>query len=95
MTDARYMRPGLEFAREKTVEEAGELMEALSRMVTALGKTGRWGWDSVNPELPKEQQETNEEWVQREMTDVISAIENLNSELIRRARLDPISGGAR
>src|SRR5712691_4810636 len=77
MTDPRYMRPGLNFARAKTIEELGELQ-------AALGKSLRWGWDSHNPELPPDQRESNEAWVKREMADVRDALDNLEHELMKR-----------
>lgn len=67
MTDLRYMRPGVPFALGKLVEEMGEAQ-------AALGKTLRWGLDSVNPELPVDQQETNRDWLLRELLDVEQAI---------------------
>jgi|SRR5581483_6944959 len=76
MTDPKYMRPGLPFAVGKTVEELGELN-------AALGKTLRWGWDSVNPELPQHQRETNLVWVKREIADVRGALDNLERELAK------------
>ena len=74
MTDPRYMRPGLDFARGKMIEELGELQ-------AALGKSLRWGWTSVNPELPRNEQETNVAWVRDEMRDVRDALDNLEREL--------------
>jgi len=74
MTDPRYMRPGINFAVGKTIEEAGELC-------AALGKTLRWGWWSVNPELPPHQRETNFLWVEREIADVRGALDNLEREM--------------
>ena len=74
MTDPRYMRPGLDFARGKAIEELGELQ-------AALGKSIRWGWQSYNPELPLDQQETNAEWAYREIADVRSALDNLEYEM--------------
>lgn len=74
MTDPRYMRPGLDFARGKAIEEAGELL-------AALGKALRWGWTSVNPELPEHARETNLVWVKREMADVRGALDNLDKEI--------------
>lgn len=73
MTDPRYMRPGFDFAVGKLVEECGELQAALGKML-------RWGPDSVNPELPPEQQERNIDWVRREIADVTDAIENFLKE---------------
>lgn len=74
MTQAKYMRPGLDFAVGKAVEELGELQ-------AALGKTLRWGWMSANPELPMKDRETNIAWVRREMTDVRDALDNLEKEM--------------
>ena len=74
MTDPKYMRPGLDFAVGKAVEELGELQ-------AALGKTLRWGWSSVNPKLPPEAQEPNASWVRREIEDVRGALDNLEREM--------------
>jgi hypothetical protein len=74
MTDPKYMRPGVNFARGKLIEELGELQ-------AALGKSIRWGWHGVNPELPPSEQENNLEWVRREMLDVREALDNLDHQL--------------
>jgi hypothetical protein len=74
MTDPKYMRPGLDFARGKAIEELGELQ-------AALGKSLRWGWLSANPELPIHQRVTNVSWVRDEMADVRDALDNLEREL--------------
>jgi len=74
MTQQKYMRPGLEFAVGKAVEELGELQ-------AAIGKSLRWGWDSVNPELPEAEQESNQRWVRREIADVRHALDNLEKEM--------------
>lgn len=78
MTNPKYMRPGLPFAIGKAIEEAGELL-------SALGKTQRWGWDSYNPELPPSQRESNEAWVRREIADVRGALDNLEREMTNEA----------
>jgi hypothetical protein len=78
MTDQKYMRRGLSFARGKVIEELGELQ-------AALGKSLRWGWLSSNPELPEHQREPNIAWVRREMQDVRDAIDNLEKELSERS----------
>jgi len=77
MTDPKYMRPGLDFARGKVIEELGELQ-------AALGKSLRWGWESYNPELPREQQETNAGWAYREISDVREALDNLVLEMDKK-----------
>jgi hypothetical protein len=74
MTQQKYMRPGLDFAVGKAVEELGELQ-------AALGKTLRWGWESTNPELPVADRVTNVAWVRDEMRDVREALDNLEREL--------------
>lgn len=74
MTDQKYMKPGIDFAVGKAIEEAGELL-------AALGKTLRWGWYSVNPEIPKDDRETNACWVRREIQDVRGALDNLEREM--------------
>lgn len=74
MTNPKYMRPGLDFARGKAIEELGELQ-------AALGKSLRWGWESANPELPPGQRVTNIAWVRDEMRDVRDALDNLEREL--------------
>lgn len=74
MTQQKYMRPGLEFAVGKAVEELGELQ-------AAIGKTLRWGWNSTNPELPPADRETNQVWIRREIADVRHALDNLEKEM--------------
>jgi hypothetical protein len=69
-----YLRPGFDFALAHAIEEAGEFL-------AAAGKTQRWGRDSVNPELPSEQQETNECWLRRELLDLRGALGRLATEL--------------
>ena len=76
MTDPKYMRPGVSFARGKAIEELGELQ-------AALGKTIRWGWMSVNPELHPSERETNLAWVHREIADVRGALDNLEADINR------------
>lgn len=70
MTDPKYMREGTDFALGKIVEEISEMMGLMTelqldamRLLEAIGKTQRWGLDSVNPELPKDQQIQNSDWI--------------------------------
>ncbi len=76
MTDPKYMRPGLDFARGKVIEECGELC-------AALGKSLRWGWLSENPEIPRAERITNLVWVRAEMQDVRDALDNLEREITK------------
>jgi hypothetical protein len=52
----------------------GEAVATIGNALAAIGKTQRRGWNSVNPELPVHAQETNMEWVMRELGDVERAI---------------------
>lgn len=52
----------------------GKLVEECGEVQAAVGKTLRWGPDSVNPELPQEQQETNRDWILRELCDLEESI---------------------
>jgi hypothetical protein len=74
VSDARYLRKGLGFAIGRAAEECGEFL-------AALGKTMRWGRYSVNPELPRSEQETNEAWLRREIKDLRDALDNLEAEM--------------
>jgi len=69
-----YLRPGFDFALAHAIEEAGEFL-------AAAGKTGRWGRDSVNPELPPHEQETNLSWLLREMNDLRGALRRLDDAI--------------
>jgi NTP pyrophosphatase (non-canonical NTP hydrolase) len=68
--DPRYLRPGFDFALAHAIEEAGEFL-------AAAGKTQRWGRTSVNPNLPADEQESNEAWLGRELGDLIGALGRL------------------
>lgn len=66
MSQSKYIREDYASCLGRFIEECGEAL-------AAAGKTMRWGLDSVNPELPREQQETNEAWLRREIADVQDA----------------------
>ena len=70
MADSKYIRHDFDGCLGHFIEECGEAL-------AAAGKTLRWGWESVNPELPPEKQETNARWLQREMQDLREATERL------------------
>lgn len=71
-----------EIYRPKSNEQKfAYLIEECGELIAACGKSLRWGLDSVNPELPPEKQETNREWVLREISDVEQAINILRAVL--------------
>lgn len=63
----QYMPKNAAQRREYLVEELGELL-------SALGKSGRWGYTSTNPEIPVSKRITNAEWVKNEIADVRRAL---------------------
>lgn len=64
------------------IEELGEVAEASGRLLAALGKAGRHGMDSYNPELPPGQRETNAQWILREMEQLETAIAKAKTDVI-------------
>ncbi len=72
-----YVKPGLNHALGRVVEEAGELM-------AALGKTVRFGFFAHDPEKGADG-EKNHEWVRREMADVLYALDALEKEMTHDA----------
>ena len=63
-----------EYKPQTEEQKLGYLIEECGELQAALGKTIRWGLDSVNPELPLHEQELNREWILREIEDVKRAI---------------------
>jgi len=53
-------------------------MEECGEFIAAAGKTQRWGPLSVNPLLPIADQETNLDWLKREMADVRTVLDRLD-----------------
>ena len=74
MSDPRFLQKGFNFQLAHVIEEAGEFL-------AAAGKTQRWGPTSVNPLIPKAQQETNIVWLQREMIDLQEALLRLQKTI--------------
>ena len=70
MSDKRFLQHTFSKKLAHLIEECGEVL-------AAAGKTQRWGRKSVNPLIPKDQQETNENWLKRELQDLKQAIERL------------------
>ena len=66
------MKP--EYEPTTVAETLGYLVEECGEVLAAVGKTQRWGLDSVNPELPPAEQETNRDWILRELRDLAGAI---------------------
>lgn len=74
MSDHRFLQDGFDAQLAHLIEECGEVL-------AAAGKTQRWGRDSVNPLLPPNEQETNENWLKRELVDLKQAIGRLEHTL--------------
>ena len=65
-------------------QKLGYLVEECGEVLTAVGKSNRWGLDSHNPELPYEKQESNRGWILRELKDLRRAIRYVDKALKRR-----------
>ena len=63
MSDPKYLQDGFDKKLAHVIEECGEF-------IAAAGKLQRWGPFSVNPELPREMQEFNVDWLWRELMDL-------------------------
>lgn len=70
-----------EYIPKTSEQKLGYLIEGCGEVLAAAGKTARWGWHSVNPELPVEDQETNAEWLLRELGDLRVAVDMMTCEL--------------
>jgi hypothetical protein len=76
----RFHRAEAEMANPKYVDMGdplGRFIEECGEALAAAGKTVRFGYESVNPDLPACDQETNEDWLQREVEDLQDAIDRL------------------
>jgi len=76
------MKPGDRYYPKTTEQKLGYLVEECGEVLAAAGKTQRWGFSSVNPELPPEQQETNRDWLLRELQDLKGAIALIETMLL-------------
>lgn len=56
------------------MQHFGYLTEECGEVLQAAGKTLRWGLESVNPEIPPDERESNEAWLRRELDDLEGAI---------------------
>lgn len=74
MSEPQFIRHDVDSCLAHVVEECGEVC-------AAIGKTQRWGLDSVNPLLSADQQETNRDWVKREIIDLRDALHRLEMAL--------------
>lgn len=61
-----------EYMPKNKKEALGYLVEEMGEALSAAGKLLRWGPESINPEASDE--ETNREWLERELQDVEVAI---------------------
>lgn len=68
------MKPDHPYYPKTAEQKLGYLAEEAGEVLAAVGKSQRWGLHSVNPELPPEQQERNQDWLLRELQDLKGAI---------------------
>ena len=56
-------------------EQIAHIIEECGEVIAVYGKAQRFGWDSINPLIPFDEAETNQEWFERELEDLHKAIE--------------------
>lgn len=74
LSDPKYLQAGFPKKLSHAIEECGEFL-------AAAGKLQRWGPYSVNPELNAEFQETNIDWLFRELLDLEEACARLRESI--------------
>jgi hypothetical protein len=74
VSNPKYIQTGIDKCLAHVIEECGELIQACA-------KAQRWGFLSVNQELPKAEQKTNLAWMREEWNDVWNAINRLEAEI--------------
>lgn len=83
MSNPKYKQRGFSKQLSKVIEECGECL-------AAAGKTQRWGIASYNPELPSCEQESNFNWLRRELRDVKEAIDDLDETMQKEFGVEPL-----
>ncbi len=73
MSDKRFLQRGFNKQLSHLIEECGEVL-------AAAGKLQRWGRDSFNP-LLEGAQETNINWLKRELKDLKLVIDRLEKTI--------------
>ncbi len=91
--DNRFITQNLDDNLAHLSEECGELIIELARLIAAIGKTQRFGVESVNPLLANADQETNKDWIRREMRDVEEGMNRVRAALQRHDEQNPIQQG--
>ena len=77
----QYLQDGMDANHGHAIEESGEVLEVMGRMLKAAGKCQRFGLESVNPELPKKKQRRNIETLDAELHDLEGAIRRLRGKI--------------
>ena len=75
--DERYLKDDFDSCLAHVVEECGEV-------IAAAGKTQRFGRWSTHPDKPDG--ETNDEWLRRELMDLLAAVVRLSQVAQREDR---------
>lgn len=74
MSDKRFVCEGFDINLKHLVEECGEVL-------SAAGKTLRFGPMSYNPDHPPEEREPNCRWLHRELEDLQDTISRLKAAM--------------
>lgn len=58
-------------------KRADHVLEEIGEVISAYGKSRRFGWASYDPTIPPVERESNRDWFLREVCDLKWAIERL------------------
>lgn len=67
MVDQKFVRNDEASILAHLSEESAEVIRHLAGIISAVGKTQRWGLASYDPRVPEDQRETNRAWILREI----------------------------
>lgn len=70
-----------EYVPQTLTQKMGYLIEEAGELQSAIGSALRWGLNSFNPEIPKEERVTNRQWILDEIHDVERGIGYMKAEI--------------
>lgn len=71
----------LDYVPKNSEQALAHLVEECGETLAAAGKSQRFGFFSVNPEIPLCEQETNLTWLMREISDLEGAIKEFKARV--------------
>lgn len=79
MSDPKYLRPDdADFCRNHLIEELGEVVIEIGALIAILGKSGRWGLSSYNPDTPPAERHTNASLIRAAMARFRTEVQDMS-----------------